>query len=404
MPFHKRRCPVHSGGNMLKKWAGMITQADPIVSEILERDNAFLLHHDDADGCCAAAILLHLIATHVAPENTTSLAYASPENHSVEITPRLEKLLTETHPTYILSVDLALTKSASKLAEILDALQARMLIYDHHAHATPPRWPTASTYVNPLNHNLGNIPASCFAYILHKHYTTLEDSCWVAAIGTIADYRVNECNHLIQQVQDHYPDLYPYQRINQPTALRSPLMTMGHLINAGYQHADHRGARIAVEALIEALDLQDPTILLRGATKRTRTLQRFRRDVAQELQEHLEGFESTAEFHQDAGLAFYFMTPKSNITSELSTQLQHKHPDTILAIIAPETNKTLKVSLRRGINVKTNLAFLAEATSSTLDGASGGGHKDAAGCILPTDSLNDWKKAILTLLHKTITK
>jgi single-stranded DNA-specific DHH superfamily exonuclease len=391
---------VYGGGNTLEKWARMITQADPIISAILQRDQGFLLHHDDADGCCAAAILLHLIATLASPKNAASLAYASPENHSVDITPRLEKLLTETHPTSILSVDLALTKSVTKLAELLDALHARMLIYDHHTHSTPRQWPAASTYLNPLNHNLGNVPASYFAYILHKHYTTTEDSCWVAAIGTVADYRVHECPDLIQQVANRYPNLYPYERINQQTALRSPLMTMGHLINAGYQHADHHGARIAVEALIEALNLHDPTILLRGATRRTQTLQRFRQDVAQELQEHLDGFESTAEFHQDARLAFYFLTPKFNITSELSTQLQHKYPDTILAIIAPETKKTLKVSLRRGINVETNLAVLAEATSSSLDGASGGGHQDAAGCTLPTDSLNDWKKTILTLLCK----
>lgn len=386
----------------MEEWAGMIAQADNVISRVFQEDNVFLLHHDDADGCCAAAILLHLFSTQSSPQIAASIAYTSPENHSVEITQRLMKKLMEKRPKYIISVDLALTKSGEKITSILDSLKAKMLAYDHHAHSKSRRWPKEFTYLNPLSYNLGNIPASCFSYILHKHYTKKDDSCWVAAIGTIADYRTSECKDLVKKIKHNYPDLYPYKSIDQLTALRSPLMTMGNLINAGYQHSDHNGARIAVEALVEAMKLEDPTILLKGETKRTRILHKFRLEVDQELKEHLKRFESKTDFHPDSSLAFYFLKPKFNITSQLSTQLQHSYPNTIVAIISPETEKTLKVSLRRGINVKIDLAFLAEKTSSKLEGASGGGHKDAAGCILWKEDLDEWKKTILNLLEKII--
>lgn len=384
----------------MKKWEEIIRRSDTIVSNITQQDQAFLLFHDDADGCCAAAVLLDLFSTQKSSNITIPITYASPEKHSVEITPRLQRKLREKKPKHIISVDLALTKTHRKIGRLLSSLNARMLVYDHHTQSKSLQWPKECTHLNPLKYNLGNIPASYFSYILHKHYTKKDNSNWVAATGVVADYRTGECQDLIRKVKDQYPYLYPFKTIDQPTALKSPLMIMGHLVNSGYQHSDYPGAKIAVEALLEALSLEDPKALLEGKTKKTSLLHKFRLEVEKELKKHLDNFQLKADLQLNSKLVFYSIEPKFNITSEISTQLEHGYPNTIIAVISPETPKTLKVSLRRGINVKTDLSLLAEEASNNLENGSGGGHKDAAGCILQNKDLARWKTNLLRLLQE----
>jgi single-stranded DNA-specific DHH superfamily exonuclease len=383
----------------LDNWKTIIKESQPFLTQVLRDDSAFLLFHDDADGCCAAAVLLHTVSCEAAHG---FIDFASPEKHSVELTPRVAGKLVEEKPKLIVSLDLALTSSASKIARLLESLDAHMLMYDHHVQSRSIEWPERCTHLNPLNFKLGNKPASCYSHVLYKHRTGKSDACWAAAVGVVADYRTEQCRRLIEEVRRSYPRLYPFKTVDQTTALKSPLMTMAHLVNAGYQHADHKGAKTAVKALNEALQTGDPAALLEGRTKRARILHRYRRDVDEELKKFLDQFDSEAELHLDQRLAFYFMEPRYNITSQTATQLQHGHRNTVIAIISPETPKTLKVSLRRGNKVKADLAALAESSITGLRQASGGGHPEAAGCVLRKEDLGTWKENVLKRLHQSL--
>ncbi len=383
----------------MKNWATIIKQSEIILSRLFTEDSVFLLFHDDADGCCAAALLLNLIWK----KNPDGfLGFTSPEKHSVELTPRILRKLRQKRPKFIISLDLALLGSVEKIGNILDALDSFMLIYDHHLHPKSLRWPDRCVYINPLKFNLGNFPASYYSYILLRHYTESSDACWAAAVGVVADYRAEECRDLLDEVRQRYPSLYPFKTTDQQTALRSPLMTLAHLVNAGYQHSDYEGARVAMEALNEALQANDPAMLLEGETEKAKLLHRFREEINKELTKLLEQFSSKAEFHLDSRLAFYTIKPKFNVTSQLATQLQHSHPNTVIAVVSPETRKTLKVSLRRGSQARINLAAFAEITTNGLAYATGGGHLDAAGCVIREKDIALWKKNVIQHLHKTL--
>jgi hypothetical protein len=380
----------------LNPWSTLLTQADAFLEPVFEDDAAYLLFHDDADGCCAAALLLDLVATHGA---NPLRGFASPETHSIQLTPRLRRILEQQQPRYIIAVDLALTQSVDTIATLLNQLDARMLIYDHHIQSQALPWPPRCLHLNPLAFNLGNKPASWFAYLLHSHYTESSRAAWVAAVGITADYRVDGCPDVFDDLRRTYPALYPFTTLSQTHARRTPLMTLAHLVNAGYQHADHAGARLAVEALQEALQQNDPFPLLHATTDKAKRLHQYRKAITAELSKYLERFATEAEFHLEGKLAFFTMAPTFNITSQIATELQHRHPETIIAIIAPETPDTLKVSLRRGSTVTTNLAALAQATTAKLAQASGGGHPEAAGCVLRNDDLNLWKQQTLDHLR-----
>jgi len=328
------------------------------------------------------------------------LEAASPEKHSVELTSGLDRRLRELKPKFILSVDLAFTGSRRKIKILLDEIEAQMLIYDHHLQSKNVNWPQRCIHINPFNFNLGNRPASCFSYAVYRHYTRKEDACWVAACGAIADHRTEECSALIDQVKRSYPHLYPYKTINQHTAESTPLMKMAHLVNAGYQHSDYKGAKIAFEALKEALQTNKPGNLLEGQTGKIKLLHSFREEVNEELRRYKAKFNHEAECHKDLKVRFYLIKPQFDITSQIASELADNYPETIIAVISPETNIRLKASLRKGERRAANLSLLAEVAVQNLKAASGGGHQDAAGSIFRKDDLNAWKANVLKHLRK----
>jgi outer membrane lipopolysaccharide assembly protein LptE/RlpB len=367
------------------------------MSSILEDDAAFLLFHDDADGCCAAAVLLNLIAQ---KGSRPFLGFASPEKHSVQLTHRLFRLVSKAKPRFLVSVDLALTRSIETIDTLLEDLDARMLIYDHHIQSKALPWPERCLHINPFRYNLKNQPASWFAYVLHRYYTKTGSAAWAAAIGIAADYRADTCREPFEEVRRKYPALYPFKTINQKDALRSPLMIMAHLVNAGYQHSDYSGARLAVQALQEALLANDPFLLLEGKSRKAKVLQRYKEEVTTELTYYLERFASEAEFRLRSKVAFFWIDPRFNIASQLATELQHRYPETVTAVISPETRDMIKISLRRGDKLETDLAALAQSTIMSLTQAAGGGHRDAAGCTLRRQDLDRWQRNVLQHLQQ----
>ena len=273
-----------------------------------------------------------------------------------------------------------------------------MLAYDHHVQSQHQRWPRTCTHINPLTYGLGNMPACIYANVLYRHCIQQGDADWVAAVGVVADHRTRECAEFIKKVGERYPHLYPFKEATHAHAARSPLMTMANLVNAGYQHSDWQGARIAVEALTETMHASDPALLLEGRTEKASRLHRFRDEVSRELERYLRSFDGEAEEHLDQHLVIYHMEPKFNITSQIANQLQNRKPNMIIAIVAPETQDTLKVSLRKERGLNLSLSDLAEKTTATLEGGSGGGHPDAAGCVFRRKDFNAWKQRALSYL------
>lgn len=384
----------------MTSWAKIIESSDIILSSIFREDSAFLMFHDDADGCCSAAIFQKLISD---CSKRSLIGFGAPERHSVELTDGLTRKIKEKNPRFIISLDLPLRDSVTDLRKLLDYLKAEMLIYDHHVISKPFEWPPQCIYVDPRNFGLGDIPASYYSFRLYEHYSGKQDLCWIAAVGVVADYRTDTCRDLIEEVKRHYPKLYPYKEINQSTALLSPLVTIGDTLNAGYQHSpDSSGAIIAVKALNEAINEGDPSTVLEGRTKHSAILCRFKERIDREMDEYLYQIESRAEFLINSMLMFYHIKPKYEIVSRLSSKLQHLYSKTIIIVLAPLNSNLLKVSLRRGKEVRIDLAELAHETTKNLESASGGGHPDAAGCVIDAKDADPWKQNVIDYVRDAL--
>lgn len=385
----------------MRDWTKITGLSDIMFSSIFRGNPAFLIFHDDADGCSSASIIHHLISER---SSGPLLGLSAPEKHSVDLTATLIQEMLNRKPRVILSLDLPLRNSIEALGNLLDQLDAKMLVYDHHIPTKYVSWPTRCIQINPRDLGFGNIPASYYSFLIYKHYKGKHDLCWVAATGVVADYCTNYCRDLIEEVKLHYPYLYPYKEINQTSAILSPLMKIGDLLNAGYQHSsDSSGATIAVKALEEAIEINDPNALLKGTTEYASTLHRYRKEVDHELKMYLRKFNSEAEFYLNSRLALYSIGPKYEIVSGLASRLQHLHFKKVIAVTAPMNSNLMKISLRKGKEVGIDLADLTNRTTAKLKSASGGGHSDAAGCVIRLDDIDLWKKEVLDYLRKSMT-
>ena len=114
----------------------------------------------------------------------------------------------------------------------------------------------------------------------------------------------------------------------------------------------------------------------------------------------MDKFNHEAERHKALKVWFYSIQPQFDITSQIASELVDNYPDTIIAVISPETNRMLKASLRKGERRAANLSLLAEVAVQNLKAAYGGGHHDAAGSIFRKEDFNVWKANVLEHIRK----
>jgi len=359
----------------------MLNEGQEFLSRILDEDRVALVFHDDCDGCCSVSIFWTLLdELHKGCE----VKLFCTEKHSVVLTSRIVNELAKFEPQHILCIDLPIDKDPESVYRVLKLTGARILNYDHHIPTTIIRHKNC-IQINPLNIDKSMKiapPTSCFAYRLYKYLGGGKDLCWVAGTGIVADYGTETCKEEIEEIRNHYHDLYPFEEIGQSKGMQTKLMILSNLINSGYQYANRKGALLAVRAVIESINNMGPYYLLKGKSKTIQTLLLYRRRIDEEINSHVSEFREKADINWDVGLAFYMVSSEKYIVSELANRLSSIYPGLILFIIS-SNKQCIKFSARVGPKRGVNLDYLVKASISGIRNALGGGHRLAAGGSLP---------------------
>jgi len=368
-----------------KLWTAMLDEGREFLSRIVGKDRVALVFHDDCDGCCSASIFWILLdELHEGCE----VKLFCTEEHDVVLTSRIVNELARFEPQHILCVDLPIDKDPESVHRTLKLTGAKMLSYDHHVPTTIIRHKSC-IQINPLNidRNMKVAPpTSCFGYRLYKYMGGGKDLCWVAGTGIVADYGTETCKEEIEEIRNHYHDLYPFEEISQSKGMQTKLMILANLINSGYQYADRKGALLAVRAIIESIDNMGPYYLLKGKSKTIQTLLLYRRKIDEEITSRVSEFREKADINWHMGLAFYMVSSEKYIVSELANRLSSLYPGLILFIISSNKQR-IKFSARVGPKKGVNLDDLVKASISGIQNALGGGHRLAAGGSLPKSDL-----------------
>lgn len=371
----------------LKNLSDLIGQAESIIKNIKKSDKICIIHHDDSDGCCSAALFAILI--HDLIEDYPILfPVTGVENINRQLLKRIEGF----------SPDFVFVFDVSANPKNLDYFKG--FVIDHHIFdGIEPR--EDMPYLNP--HSLDKkgedvVPACYMVYKILKKFFPSEKVAWVAGIGITEDHQVKLCKDIFEEIKEESPELLKIEKIDQENLEKSFFGELSDMVRSGRMLRGVEGAKTAVLALVECKDRPDKFV--NGLTQHSLALRRFYDKMTYETQNYMKDVEKTGKFHKKEKVIVYEQ-PRvrlRGLTSFIADKIRQKYPDWIVYVINKEHGggKT-KISIRLEQERRDeNLSSIIEKIKKKMPSIKGGGHKAAIGVLLDLDNVFEFEKEFLS--------
>jgi len=370
----------------LKNLNDLFDIAEKILREIKPKEKICLVHHDDTDGCCSAALFSIMIHDLIG-----DYPLLFPVTGIENVNSKLFYHLRMANPDHVFVFDVTVNPKT------FDSF--RGFILDHHVFFNIEDRENM-TYLNPriFEKKDENVtPTSYMAYKILKKFSPTEKVAWIAAIGITEDHRVNVCKDVFEDVKKESPELIKIEEISQENIEKSFFGELWDMVRSGRMVKGNEGAKTAVVALIECKDRPDK--LINGLTQHSLALRRFYDKLIYETDNCLRDVERRGMFYKDKKVIVYEQSKMRlrGLTSFLSDKIRQKYPEWIAYVINKtyESNKA-KISIRlEQKNRSEDLVKIVEDLKKKIPHVKGGGHKSAVGVILDLDYVNDFEKQFL---------
>lgn len=203
------------------------------------------------------------------------------------------------------------------------------------------------------------------------------EDIWLAVIGCISDYFIPE---FYKEFSEKYPEL---SKKNPESAFdllyNSKLGEIARILDFSLKDKTKN-----VNNMLKFMsNIKSPYELLEENSNTAQILKRYN-EINSKYQELLEKARNLTE----KKLIYFQYHGDLSLSSNISNQLKHEFPDKIIVVVYIKDNLA-NISLR-GKNVRR----LTLRAIKNIDGASGGGHKDATGAKMPADSLTKFREVI----------
>jgi len=247
---------------------------------------------------------------------------------------------------------------------------------DHHEQAE--NFPENVNYYNPVENGSGkNIPTTLICYEVVKNISDM----WIAVIGSISDGLIPDFyNDFLKK----YPDLGRESKNSLEILYKSEIGRISRIFSAGLKNSISN----VVEMMKFLIESESPYDILGDSKKMINTNKRF--EYIEKRREKLIS-QAIRDFDNEEVLFFKYGGDMS-ISADLANELMYRFP-----------NKTVIVAYIRGANVNIsargdNVKDLILSSISSIEGASGGGHRDAVGAQMGLDNLDFFEKRVRGLL------
>jgi len=349
----------------------MMKKVLKFLEDIRKKDEVIIIFHNDADGICAATILNRFI--HRRTEKK-ALLISQPMPVDANL---LEKIKT-TVPTKIIITDLAIDQQKDMVRKIAGISET--LIIDHHIISNNmnnskivhynPRFTKPKIYQS----------ASYLCYKICGKIDNMEKELWLALVGTIADYNLEDSEDLIKEGKNKY-------KFKDPK--KSVFSEIGN-----YVFSTKATRELSPEKIADVFfETEDADKL--GESKNGKRML----DSNQIIQSEINSITSEAEKNMEKQGEVFFVEvkPKHNVRSPISTIISEKHRKK-LVIIYEKTGGKVKVSARNQ-DKNLNVGKVFDKAMKGIKG-SAGGHEAAGGAIVPEKDWEEFKQKIVDAVNK----
>lgn len=322
-----------------------------IRKELEECTKPLFFYHDDPDGLCSFLLMYRKIR-----EGKGIIIKSSPK-----IDCKFLRQVEEYQPDKIFILDIAIVDQ-----DFLDSVKVPVIWVDHHQ----PLQRNRVKYFNPRIDDDKDITA-----VSSLCYQVVEQDLWIAALGTVADWQLNE---LTEKFAEEYPKLLS-KKIKKPEKALFETQ-LGELIKLFSNTLKGKISEI-MKSIKILTRIENPDELLLHDTARSKFLWKKHEKIEKDYEKLKKGIKPT----KDKILLFTYPDANMSFTKELSNELLYKYPNKII-IIGREKSGKMKCSIRAA---KISLPDKLQKALFGIHGF-GGGHEHACGTVIEKEDFNQF--------------
>jgi len=338
------------------------SQLEEIRNQLEASQNPLFFYDNDVDGLCSFLILRRSL------DRGKGVAIKSFPDLKAQYTHKVEEL----NPDLIVILDKA--ELDPEFANHAEEKGIPILWIDHHKTKTPKETVDKTSYYTTFPE------AEPVSYITQKIFNRPKD-IWLSLIGCIGDVYMPD---FAEQFSKENPDLLPSTE-NAFTALQTT--TLGKIarkLNFGLMDTTTNILKL-IKYLFKATtpyDLLEENEETKQFHKRSNQLEEFYQKQIEKAESH---------FNPESKLLFFAYSGNTSMSSEISNRLAFNHKDKLIvtAFLRPE---------KANISVRGHDALkITKAATKDILGATGGGHPEATGAMVPISDFQTFKSNILQL-------
>ena len=335
--------------------------AAKFINGIKEKDNIIIVFHNDADGCCSAAMMKKFLER-TGRKNILLISQLMPPE------PYLIKRIQTTVPQKIIFLDLAIDQqyaTIKKLGGIAD-----ILVIDHHqiernlntknvVHCNP-RFEKKDTYQS----------ASYLVYKILSQIADMSDMLWIAGVGMVADYNLDDSQDIVKEIRKKYKI--------EDGLFESILGRIAEMIVAAKATKD-----LAMEQIVYVIESAESPEGIENVNNGGKMIEAYKK-MEMEKKSILSDAEASGE--KSGKIIFYNMKSQFNLRSPISTVLSNRYKKSLVVVYQLDKKKIRASGRNQSGDINVGAVFQKAAGGMK---ASAGGHEAAAGATLDE---NDWPR------------
>lgn len=348
-------------------------KAKRFLEEIKPKDSIVIIFNNDADGISSCVLVKRLLEMRDIKDIFIITQPMPTEKNLI-------KKVQTTVPNKIIFLDIAIDQQSNVLKRLGGI--SDILIIDHH-QITRDMNSDIITHYNPRFKSPKIYQSASYcAYKLCSSITNMSDCLWIAAVGMIGDYNLEDSQDLVKAVREKYA-------ITNKNLYDSLLGRFADMISAGRATKE-----MTCEDMVELFSRANSPgdfEKLQGAEKLIDAYKKTENEI----------MSITADVEKNAekvgNVIFYNIKSEYNIASPISTKISEKYFDRIVIIYTMSGSK-VKISARNQ-SQKWDVARLLQQAGWGMK-ASAGGHAAAAGATLQTSDWTSFKERLIELANK----
>ena len=342
-----------------------LKELQEIRDRLEEAQNPLFFFDNDVDGLCSFLILRRGIG------RGKGIAIKSFPDLKKQYLQKVEEL----NPDSIFVLDKA---EVSK--EFVDEIEEKgipITWIDHHETKTPKEVIEKTSYYNTL-------PSAEPTTLVAQKIFNRKDDMWLAMIGCIGDVYLPE---FAREFESQSPELFNSKLSAFEAFHSTEIGKIARMLNFGLMDTTTNVVSL-IKYLFNATNAYD----LLEENQHTKQLHKRYSQLNDFLKRQVQKAED--ELDKESEVLFFSYAGNTSMSSEIANTLYFNHPDKLI-VVAFKRPEKINISIRG-----KNALKITEKVTEEIPGATGGGHTEATGAMIPLDELDKFKKKIYEIVEQ----